>query len=292
MKKLMIYLAILFLPIIVLGQIDSINSINGWRIIGWGGSITKAYSKIISGFSFEGNKSQEFFIEAKNYNDGSWLDWEKTYPTPKVVDYVVIYFSIYVNNYIPSNSLGGIAFYFSLGKNEKYYPFSLFYGFPYIIKNIWYQTEGVPQKWNDRITFDKIKIRMKIIEATSVSFFIDNLQLYVGVNMPPILTDRMGDDVVGIVDEPTLPTSFKLFQNYPNPFNPTTIIKYEISSIQNVNITVYDILGRKVTTLVNEKKLPGSYEVKFNALNLPSGIYYYQLIAGNYISTKKMQLIK
>ncbi|MDX1700903.1 MAG: T9SS type A sorting domain-containing protein [Melioribacteraceae bacterium] len=95
---------------------------------------------------------------------------------------------------------------------------------------------------------------------------------------------------------------FTLEQNYPNPFNPTTKIKYSIptasaefySELQNVNLTVYDVLGRKVTTLVNQKQRPGKYEVVFDASRnrVASGVYYYQLISGDYISTKKMLLLK
>ncbi len=104
-----------------------------------------------------------------------------------------------------------------------------------------------------------------------------------------------------------LPTRFTLYQNYPNPFNPSTKIKYEIpdqvrNDIRLVTLKVYDVLGNEVATLVNEEKQPGTYEVEFsakggsasggNAYSLPSGIYFYQLKAGNYVETKKMVLIK
>ncbi len=101
-------------------------------------------------------------------------------------------------------------------------------------------------------------------------------------------------------DNVNLINKFKLEQNYPNPFNPTTKIKYTIpivetrhaSSLQMVSLKVYDILGREVTTLVNEEKPVGEYEVEFNAANLPSGIYFYQLKAGGFVETKKMILLK
>jgi hypothetical protein len=85
---------------------------------------------------------------------------------------------------------------------------------------------------------------------------------------------------------------FKLYQNYPNPFNPATIINYAIGSNQFVQLKVYDVLGNEVTTLVDEEKPTGTYEVSFDANALASGIYFYQLKAGNYIETKKMVLIK
>ena len=86
--------------------------------------------------------------------------------------------------------------------------------------------------------------------------------------------------------------SFKLFQNYPNPFNPTTKIRYEISERSLVTLKVYDVLGREVATLVNEEKPAGSYEVNFDATELTSGIYFYQLKAGKFLQTKKMILLR
>jgi hypothetical protein len=89
-----------------------------------------------------------------------------------------------------------------------------------------------------------------------------------------------------------IPTECKLFQNYPNPFNPTTSIKYSVSSIQNVKLVVYDIIGKEIATLVNEKQVPGVYEVMFDASGLPSGIYFYKLETESYKETKRMVLIK
>jgi hypothetical protein len=88
------------------------------------------------------------------------------------------------------------------------------------------------------------------------------------------------------------PKSFGLEQNYPNPFNPMTSIKYQLPVQQFVKITVFDILGKEVTTLVNEQKNAGYYEVKFDASNLASGLYFYKIEAGTFIETKKMMLIK
>jgi len=89
-----------------------------------------------------------------------------------------------------------------------------------------------------------------------------------------------------------LPSDYLLSQNYPNPFNPTTSLQYTIGSLQFVTLKVYDVLGREVAMLVNEEKQAGEYEVEFNAANLPSGIYFYQLKAGQYSETKKMVLLK
>lgn len=102
----------------------------------------------------------------------------------------------------------------------------------------------------------------------------------------------------------TVPTEYNLYQNYPNPFNPSTIIKYNVATDlryeslptgrqdQDVRLIVYDILGRIVATLVNEKQRPGNYEVMFDANKLTSGIYFYNLKTGDYVETRKMLLMK
>ena len=88
------------------------------------------------------------------------------------------------------------------------------------------------------------------------------------------------------------PKNFLLSQNYPNPFNPTTSIQYTVISNQFVSLKVYDILGNVVATLVDDNKPAGTYEVKFDATNLASGIYFYKLIADGFVSTKKMIMLK
>ncbi len=107
------------------------------------------------------------------------------------------------------------------------------------------------------------------------------------------------DKTTSIEDKVDKLISFRLQQNYPNPFNPTTKIKYTIPFVEtrhtsSVQLKVYDILGNEIATLVNKEQSPGEYEVEFDAgkYNLSSGIYFYQLKAGGFISTKKMILLK
>jgi hypothetical protein len=88
------------------------------------------------------------------------------------------------------------------------------------------------------------------------------------------------------------PFRYSLEQNYPNPFNPITKIQFAVGNRQFVSLKVYDILGRQVATLVSEEKSLGSYTIEFNAGELSSGIYFYQLKAGDFISTKKLVLLK
>ncbi len=97
--------------------------------------------------------------------------------------------------------------------------------------------------------------------------------------------------------EDNIKYEFALQQNYPNPFNPSTTIKFTVPSevkgeTSNVKLIVYDMLGRKVATLIDETKSSGIYEVQFDASNLSSGMYFYKLSAGSFVQTKKMLLIK
>lgn len=89
-----------------------------------------------------------------------------------------------------------------------------------------------------------------------------------------------------------LPKTFALYQNYPNPFNPVTTIRYDVPKTTVVTIIVYDLLGRELSTLVNEKKEAGSYELIFDASKLASGIYIYKMSAGEFTSVKKLILVK
>ena len=102
-------------------------------------------------------------------------------------------------------------------------------------------------------------------------------------------------NVVDVEDEQnSIPTEFKLEQNYPNPFNPSTKINYQIPVAGNVQLKVFDVLGREIATLVDEYKQAGSYNAEFRMQNLElsSGIYFYQLRAGDFVETKKMLLLK
>ncbi|MBZ0178267.1 MAG: peptidylprolyl isomerase [Melioribacteraceae bacterium] len=105
------------------------------------------------------------------------------------------------------------------------------------------------------------------------------------------------EDISDFEDE-NLPQEISLEQNYPNPFNPNTKIKFSIPSVTKITqsvstkLVLYDLLGQEVKTILNEKLVPGIYEVEVDGSNLPSGVYLYKLTSGNYSQTKKMVLIK
>jgi hypothetical protein len=114
---------------------------------------------------------------------------------------------------------------------------------------------------------------------------IENEWLYLGEDEP----------MIGIKDQPVnAPAQYSLSQNYPNPFNPSTKIKYSLREPGHVSLTVYDMLGREIKTLINELMSAGEHEVIFNAgeLNLSSGIYLYRIKSGSFVQTKKLLLIK
>jgi 5-hydroxyisourate hydrolase-like protein (transthyretin family) len=86
--------------------------------------------------------------------------------------------------------------------------------------------------------------------------------------------------------------TYELAQNYPNPFNPETVIYYQIPESGEVSLKVYDMLGRELKTLVNQTQNQGRYEVKFNARDLASGVYIYRLQVNDFVTSKKMMLVK
>ena len=94
------------------------------------------------------------------------------------------------------------------------------------------------------------------------------------------------------VESEEIPIEYALQQNFPNPFNPTTTIKYSVPELSKVKLTLFNLLGEEIATLVIEEKVAGYYTVAFNAARLPSGIYFYRLQAGDFIQTKKMILMK
>lgn len=89
-----------------------------------------------------------------------------------------------------------------------------------------------------------------------------------------------------------IPTEFNLEQNYPNPFNPSTVISYSIPQSSSVTLKVYDVIGNKVSSLVNQNQQAGKYDINFDASGLSNGVYFFTIIAGNFTSTKKMILMK
>ncbi len=105
-------------------------------------------------------------------------------------------------------------------------------------------------------------------------------------------SERDSPLIVGVNVLSELPEQYSLSQNYPNPFNPTTIIVYGIREKTNVELKLFDVLGREVKTIINSEQAAGYYEIEFIASRLASGVYFYRLQAGDFVETKKMVLLK
>lgn len=131
---------------------------------------------------------------------------------------------------------------------------------------------------------DKVSYRLRQIDNDGTDAYSKTVEVELG-------------GVTSVEDE--VQFTFALEQNYPNPFNPVTTINFTLPSVgtthelsQQAKLTVYNLLGQEVRTLVNEAKLAGSYQIQFDASDLPSGIYFYSLTYGNHIQTRKLALLK
>lgn len=94
------------------------------------------------------------------------------------------------------------------------------------------------------------------------------------------------------LQEGEIPDYYKLYGNYPNPFNPETKIKFDLPEDNFITLKIYNSLGKEILTLVNELRNSGRYDISFDGTNLPSGIYYYRIKAGNFEAVRKMVLVK
>lgn len=125
--------------------------------------------------------------------------------------------------------------------------------------------------------------------TTSLQLEIINTKTFaVNTNVTP----RDAWPLSSVRSESRKPLSFELLQNYPNPFNPLTTIQFEVGKTSHITLKVFDFLGREVETLLDERKVPGNYKVRFDGSNLPSGVYFYRLSNGSVTQEKKMILLK
>ena len=123
--------------------------------------------------------------------------------------------------------------------------------------------------------------------------------LYIGITVRDLLQAGVSTNLslsvqqaTRVDDSESLPSEYVLHQNYPNPFNPSTEIGFSVSGLGYVSLKVFDALGREVATLVNERRAPGSYSVRFDANGLVSGVYFYRLQAGSFVETKKLIVLR
>jgi hypothetical protein len=128
---------------------------------------------------------------------------------------------------------------------------------------------------------------LQSISDSALKYYYNDFRTCIPIGIQPISTE--------------IPTKFELFQNYPNPFNPLTKIKFQIPPLnlplsggdkEGVSLKIYDVLGKEIAVLVNEDLKPGTYEIDWNAENIPTGVYFYSLITNNFTQTKKMVVLK
>ena len=137
-----------------------------------------------------------------------------------------------------------------------------------------------------------VKVKVENISIT----LLDESRKNINADLKPgdeiTITKESIDKLFILSGESVTPKKYSLEQNYPNPFNPSTKIKYVVPTESNVNISLYNVLGELISTLINEEMTPGYYEYELNGSNLASGVYIYRLVAGDFIQSKKMVLLR
>ena len=152
---------------------------------------------------------------------------------------------------------------------------------------------GLPETPMTNIHLSNVNISantgLRIRNAT-----VDTANVKVHANSGPDIIFEVNGILTDVSDEPNgiVPDKFTLYQNYPNPFNPTTIIKYHLPQTSPVTLKIYDVIGKEVKTLVNEKLDAGDHSLTIDAHNLSSGVYFYRIEAGSFVETKKFVVLK
>jgi hypothetical protein len=151
--------------------------------------------------------------------------------------------------------------------------------------------EGVLVSTNDGATWDDITGGIPG-QSTWSLVITSNDNVYVGTFIDGVCR-RLSSAITSVGETHNeLPAETMLYNNYPNPFNPATVVRYQLPLASEVKLVVFDLLGREVSVLVDEKREAGIHEVKFDASHLPSGVYFYRLQAGNFVETKKLVLVR
>lgn len=251
---------------------------------GWDGNITTSYNLVsttpvpIGGgscatFGYDGTLSSTGKI------DGSFSKTYSAFPVP-----MFLLFDVY-----GVEGSGTVGVYISDGATNSV-------GANFDVSGAAWVTRAIQIPIGSISSFSSIQI---VIQSTGsalgkVTFkvAIDHIRLQMDNYGTVKELDSFGDALLAVGDEKSNAEGFNLKQNYPNPFNPTTTINYSIPKASNVQLKIYDVLGKEVATLVNEGKIAGSYSVNFDASMLSSGIYFYSLKSDNLYQVKRMILLK
>ncbi len=168
---------------------------------------------------------------------------------------------------------------------------SLIYEIFMVYQNVLPLSLKIPPHDSIKIVFNLFVPVIKTFNTSEI--YTDTISIFNNsINNPTQKIIVLSDITLGILNENYIPYKFELLQNYPNPFNPATTIKFTIPKHSFVTLKIFDLLGREISTIVNEEKTNGVYEVEFDASNLASGVYIYQIKAGDYSSNKKFVLMK
>lgn len=153
----------------------------------------------------------------------------------------------------------------------------------------------------------QLKLVTSVIGASSGLVSNDSLKLHITIGQPLVGVVQNNSYIMqsgfwyqtsGLISDVEevpgvkLPTEFRLWQNYPNPFNPTTVISYALPKQSFVTLRIYDVLGRVVQTLLEETQEAGIYKVRLDASGSASGVYFYRLVAGSFVDTKRLMLVR
>jgi len=165
--------------------------------------------------------------------------------------------------------------------------------------SICYATSSDGIIWNKHplnpvLSPSKDPLAYDLLEVPSIVLFNDRYFLYYDYG---VFANGIGlataDTITSINPQFTYrPATFALYQNYPNPFNPLTAIGYQLSALSDVDLSIYNLIGQKVVTLVNKRQPPGRYQVEWDASGFASGVYYYKIESGNFVQTHKMVYLK
>jgi len=163
----------------------------------------------------------------------------------------------------------------------------------YLKKDTSYVKSAVTDE-NQHYSLGTVQPGTYTISVQRLGYEVESRQLVVGaVNNDTVNFYLDTLNVIGIVNiNSNVPDNYSLMQNYPNPFNPATKIKFALKQASFTEMKVYDVTGREIKTLVSESLKPGEYEVSFNAVNLPSGVYFYRINTEQFTETRKMILVK
>jgi hypothetical protein len=283
-------------------------------------TLSPTAGSIVGGIVYSGNVNNSLTVYHNSVYIGGTLASGPyvSYTFAKLSDVEVLRVknNIFVNGRTNSGGTGNhYAVYFGTMQGADYFNYNNYYS---VIQNGFYGWFANPitdlATWRQRSLFD--------LDSNSIAInpnFISTFDLHLNTTITPhflagaplgVTTDFDGDirninkpymgcdedaaKPLAVGDEPLIPDKFVLEQNHPNPFNPTTIISYQLSVSSWVTLKVFDVLGRELATLVNEKKEAGYHNFEFRISNseLASGVYFYRLTAGDFVQTKKLLLMK